>query len=536
MPIDLLEERKEPVDLLADLKLPAPTSTQVKRTEAGPWMKKVQDFLAPTSRMISNIPKDVGNVYRGAAETAQALPGLIPTRENPNAGMNVVKGLAGLGAGAGWEAISAISPKLVPENLHPSVEAGRKVVQEGITKPIKEMINRPASIIEKASGYLQEHPVEAALNVVPFMKAGKVTQAATATQESFQKMKAAAKTATEVSKVKEIEFAIRKGYAGTIHARMEGPKKIKDIDRYMDSAANVTLDQIRNKDKVKFLNKSGEEVTGRVPETIAEMGQVVESGMDRTGKLIGNAIASAEAKGAKSNLSPMVKELRDHAKTVSAQRSGTAKYANDLADFYEGQGPLAISDVQKEITSFNNKSKTATFSPDAASQEEIHRIILKNLRKSEDDTLISVQGEGIKPIKDLYRDYKSVQKDVVNKVKAEMIRGGVPAGQANQLVSKYTLGELAFGLSTGHGLAVAKGTMFGLTNAAINYMTKPDRAIAKMYQKIEGLLGGFQKEQGVLKGVEKAALKTAGPASVIGRESGDEELKAKIRAWLQEGK
>ena len=466
------------------------------------WQEKALQW---GKEAVMNIPESAVRAGKTLLQTGEEI--MRPREGVPSplqAPLNIGESLARPIAGA-------IESGLGTEKITPE----REIYEKGIKEPVQKFLEKPEEIPGKVAEYVKTHPVEVAIDFFPFGAAAR-----------------AAKTVSATSAANQIKFAVRKGWTTGMHAKMDAPKHIKDIESYMDRASRVTTDMAGAKDTVKFRSaKTGEEISGRIPENLEEFGQLFDARKNEIGKIIGDANKMAAGK-VQVDMAPIVNQLRDYAKTTTAQRSGAAKHANDLADFYANKKYLDISEIQEEITSFNRLVKNTEASADLASKEPINLMVLKEFRKMHDEGIQQVMGEGIKPYKQLYADYKTVEKDVVNKVRAEMKRSGMNASLIDDLISKYTLGELTFGLVTGHGLAAAKSLSFAAASRAINKLTSPDRKIKLMMSTVDDVL---KKKTGAT-----AVQRAAGPAVVAAERrieeklpQTDEEIEAYLKHWVK---
>lgn len=508
------------------------------------WPGKVKEFLTPTGQMIGNIPKDIGRVATGMKEAAQAF---MPTTEKP-----IPPGItstAGLLAGAGWEAAGAISPKLVPEKLHPAVQAGRETFREKIVEPIKGMIQRPETILPKAAETVKEHPVETFLNILPFSKLAKT-----------------ATTAAEVSQVKNIEHAVRQGYSKGVMGGMEKGKKISAIDKYFNNAIDSTVDVVRNKKDLSFVNANGETITGRLPKTLGEMGQTVADRESKIYQGFHQMAVEAKESGIRINMDRIGKALEDIANdsVVQNETPGAAKYASEKAKTYRGVSAEVMRDatgtpilgpegkpvtaaarpveydplqMERAIKIYNQKLAAYQKNPhpEIAKQADIDGVIVKMMREDADNAISKAKGPRYSELKKAYGAHRAVEEDIVRKFNKEM-RNSIGKDWVD-ITDIYSMGEALTGILTGHPLMIAKGGSFAAAKKIMTHYWMPDTRVAKMFDRVDeilegGKLGGFTQSLG------KTAATTAGPSATIGRaeKKVEESFEEKLKKWLEEEK
>lgn len=501
----------------------APPTRVTGRREAPEWQKQVVDWMGRTAR---NIPGSAIETIKGLGKTAGML---APTAEAPIPGGPLAKGLGEYIGGGITGAIRSIAPSLTPNVPRPPEEAFRKQ----ITEPLAGMIERPETIPGKVAEYVEKHPVEVALDVLPYSRLLKT-----------------ARTASEVSKAKDIAFAVDKGFTKGITAGMEGAKKYASTQKYLEQATNASMDIVHNKNAYKLTNEAGEIITGRVPYSLREAAQAVEYGMQNTFEKFNAMQEAATGAGIKLPLSPIAQKLRNYAgqNVVQKEAPEVAKYALEKANRYSAQsitsgGPAKYAheavreqfytpkEMQEAIKQFNS-SLDAYYqnrSYEAARKVDVDAMVVREMRKDLDKAITEFKGPGYQELKDLYGSYKTVEGDIVKKFNAEAKKVG--GAQLIDATDIYSVGEILTGLATMHPLMIAKGASFAAAKKLMKSYWSPDNRVKRMFTKVDELM--TERPAGVGP-VTKAGM-AAGPMATVGRNVPltDEDLQARIKEWLE---
>jgi hypothetical protein len=356
-----------------------------------------------------------------------------------------------------------------------------------------------------------------------------------------------AKTASQVSKIKDIEFAVRKGFTQGVTAKMEGAKRYSGTQDYLKKAADASGDIVKNKDTLSLTNEAGEIITGRVPQSLREAAQAVEQRMTSVFEKFNALQEQATGQGVRIPLAPIAKELRDKASSNVMQKEApeVARYALEKAKRYEPQQVYpgnkgwkteqfyTPKEMQEAVKQFNN-SLDAYYSNktyDAARRVDVDAVIVRNMRKALDDAISNATGAEYQELKNLYGAHKTIEQDIVKKFNAEARRtGGKGLIDATDI---YSVGEILTGLATLHPLMVAKGTFFGAAKKIMQSYWSPDNKVKKMFQKLDEAVNDTKAGTSV----GKAVAMTAGPAAEAGRVPlDDEELQERMKKWLEENK
>jgi hypothetical protein len=498
-------------DLFAEsgiaMKVTPPSPAKVARPYSPQsWLEAqkslVEGKVVPyATETLKNIPKSAVETLGGIKDLGKAVLQPLPT----------LKGIGQLATGG----IEAGARALPGSQFTGPKRPEERAFEETVSKPVGKFLGEPTKIPGKAAEYVKEKPVEAALWALPLV--GKV--------KSLTGLGEVAAT----SKAKNIEMAVNKGFGGIYKGLERRPQLTKDIKKAMTQAANTVVDTIGNKNSLKLVNEAGEEILGRTPKSIAEQAQAVEQGLERTGKEIEKVMENAQIAGSKERPTSIISELHNFANTEAAKLTGADKYALEEADKLVGK-ELDIKTIHEMKRHYNDLLK-GDYTHDIVSKKEIDKKLLNYYRDAEDRVIDSFTGEDIKPIRNLYRDYKSIQKDVMAKYRAELSKQGIKGKGLVDLTDIYSVGEIGAGILSMHPLMIGKGLSFAVAKKALQRIWSVDRQIANMYSEVEKNLSS---RPSLIK-LGKTAAKAMGPAETIKRKiPTDKELEAKIKKWAEE--
>jgi hypothetical protein len=405
----------------------------------------------------TNIPRSAGY-----GETIAAIPG--------NIGRSAVRAAVGAFDPSTYEAISRTARGgfgISPEEK-PYASAAYQEVKQSLLHPLNTFANDPVG-----TGMLAYGGYQGAKGLLRGgAKLGKEGI------ESFKNI--------DVTFDQQIADTVRKTFEKAIRPPTSGKGTYTRTEKYYKDAQGSVESIINNKKNLSLTDPTtGEAITGKLPTTLAQHADAIEQTKTAIFHKYDDLAKTAEMTGRGVNTSSLVDELRSFAGSKQALASGADKYALKLAKRYERMDNLTLTDTQNIIADLNRKLKAydRTPNPGQVSNAGVDALARNNLRRKAED---AIGGSGYTDIKRQYGELLSAEKEINQRALVDArknIKGFF------DLTDVYTAKELIVGVLKHDPARLAGAAAMNATKSYIKYMNSPNRMIANMFEKVEGLMG-----------------------------------------------
>jgi hypothetical protein len=299
----------------------------------------------------------------------------------------------------------------------------------------------------------------------------------------------ARETAPEVSQF--IQDTYRSAIRPSVAGKGTAPKIEQANERFEDAVFRIA----QNKDRLVLETKKGKEVVGRAPRTLDEFSQAIAQTKDAVHAVYDGMARQAETAGAQINTAPIVAELRKFAASDALSGLGPAtrsvvKYAEDFAADLERLGAISPTSAQAKIKTLNqgltNFYRAA--SPKTVGEAGVDDLVANGLRGQLDATLERFGVPGYQAAKNEYGALKAIEGEVAHRaiVYGRRDPGGGLFGRLGTLASGEELIRFATSFDPS---ALASSLAIRGGRSIIERLNSPDRAVRRMFDKIEKLGG-----------------------------------------------
>lgn len=288
----------------------------------------------------------------------------------------------------------------------------------------------------------------------------------------------------------QITKTVNQRFPKAVLPKTAGRKTPTQIKRFQAKSRDSVENIIANKDNLRFIDESGQEVIGRLPQNLDEFGQAITQTKAKIFNDFDALAKMAGDKGAKVNTAKISQELRKIADDSRIQRltPSTAQEANRLADSYDNVISFNPLDAEEELEVLNRtlKSFYDSPSPDSASVAYVHSLVANNIRKQLDDVISSSTGGQFQELKNAYGSLRSIEEDVGGAIFREAKKGnpGLVVDFGNVLSSTAALQGI---LTSNPQLAIAAGAGKIVVDT-FKKLREPSRLINKMFTEVDSTI------------------------------------------------
>lgn len=243
---------------------------------------------------------------------------------------------------------------------------------------------------------------------------------------------------------------------------------------------------VANKEALRFIDDAGEEVTGRVPQSLNEATQAI----DQTKKLVFqkyDALDKAAGKvGARVYLDAPANELLTVARSPVLQDNApdAAQYAFQKAQNLMQRKFYTAEQAQEAIQLYNQSLKSFYRNPtaDTATKAYIDSLVVNNLRKNLDTVIESATGSEYQALKNQYSALKAIEADF-NRA-ATRVANRNPKGLLD-FADIFSAGDVLKGIATFNPAQTGKGLFQLGIKSLIKRANDPDRIIKNMFEQVD---------------------------------------------------
>ncbi len=241
-----------------------------------------------------------------------------------------------------------------------------------------------------------------------------------------------------------------------------------------------------NAPNLKFVDDSGEIVSGSTPKTIQQLGDAVDQTKRNIFSQYSTMPKEAGDLGLKIKTEPIATELDAvvNNKALQLTNPETVAYAKSMKDRYENIGDLEPEMTQDVIQNLNESLKAFYKNPTYAdaSKAAIDAMVANNLRKMLDEGIEKLSGPGYQDLKNQYSSLKSIERDVVKAAAREAKKAGKGLIDFTDI---FTGGDILQGVITLNPGAIARGAVGRGIKEFYKYMNNPNRGIEGMFKTAE---------------------------------------------------
>lgn len=426
----------------------------------------------------------------------------------PSGVLQVSGQVAGLVNDVALEGGKAVYRALVPESTQKAIESGVEsfmAESPGIRKDIQR--------ISDAYGVAKEtfpegmRNLEAVANIaaaVPVIKGAAATGGAVKNvgKEAVNIVRDVSSFATSQSagelqkKAREvIRYGIEKGIRPGV--AKQGTAKLSED--YLNRAEDAVKNIIANKDNLVLTDYHGNVINGELPKSLKQFSDAVDQTKRRIFNQYDDLTKKAGEAGAQVSLDPIVKALESEAGNVVLQDTnrGIANYAKNQAKIFEKRGFYTAQQAQDAIATYNSSLEAfyKNPNPNTAHKARIDAIIVKNLRKSLDDTIENAVGDGYQELKNAYGSLKTIEKDLAHRAVVDArknVKGLV------DFADIFTSGELLAGIATMNPKMVIRAGAWKAMKEYFKMINNPNYIVKDMFKNVEHIVeqgkGGFKSK------------------------------------------
>jgi hypothetical protein len=431
-----------------------------------------KNTIAPVNPFDLNNPMNIGsNIVKSAGALKNIVTEQKPVEALKNIYINGPLDVAKKGLGIVSNASKAVDQSVQQRGLGGAiVEGASKIAEAGIEDPllIPSLIYAPSKI--RGTGVTTD-TISGTANLVK-----KPIKAVTApVVKAFEP--------TTKALEKKVVQQFQKGVKPRINMNMT-PNQATKFEGDIVEATKVIS---KNKDKLKFVDDAGEEIVGRTPETLQELGDA----LDQTKKFIFSeydALAQKAGKGGlKINTNPIADELSEVISNEALQITNPTaiKYAEELQarlSFRE----LDAKTAQDVIQNYNESLKAFYRNPsyDTASKASIDAFVVNKMRQQLDEGITNLTGVEYQALKNQYGSLKAVEKDIMKAALRDARKNNIGLIDYTDI---FTAGDLVSGILTFNPAQITRGIGARTIKEVYKYLNSPNRAVKKMFESTNKL-------------------------------------------------
>lgn len=288
----------------------------------------------------------------------------------------------------------------------------------------------------------------------------------------------------------KVRQTIIDNYTKAIKPTVAGQKSPQLLDRYNDSVFSSVRSIVQNKDNLTFVTPDGEQVTGRLPETVGEFTQAIDNTKAKIFSEYNALTQQATGKGVQVSTEPAIAALD---KVVSSEalrisHPEAVSHAQTLIDRLTVDGvPKQLKpDVAQEVIKNYNASLEKFYrnpSYESASKAAVEAGIMYQMREALDAAITGATGEEYSALKKQYAALKQIEADA-SKRAVVLARQNSATGMSGiaDYAAIFSGGDIVNGILSLNPAQVGKGAVqLGLTKL-FTYLKSPDRAIKNMFK------------------------------------------------------
>lgn len=296
-------------------------------------------------------------------------------------------------------------------------------------------------------------------------------------------------TTEEISK--KISSTIKEGVQKAIRPSVVGKGTAKQQDAYFKKAESAIIDVLDNKENLELIDKNGDLIVGKNPESIKEALDAVSQTKENIFDTYSPMIKQASDAGAVIDGNSIARKLKEFSSKENIQLSNPnlAKYAEDVATRWEGKSiPLDVAEqTAKDFNAMlKQKYQQGKISGADISSAHVDDMVVRMLRNEISDKA------GVGDLKKRYGALAELENDIAKRaiVSGRQNKVGLVESMASLESGADIAGAVAMSAFTGNpmwmGLAV-RGIGAKAAGSIIKNVNRPDANISRMFKNVENL-------------------------------------------------
>lgn len=466
--------------------------TTFEATQGG--AESIPENLAKT---VGNIPSSATKIVRGVIAPVNPLDVNSPL----NIGSNVVKGV---------DAVKDIFKER-------GIKEGIKDIAGGVADTATKIFKKPGEFIVDQAMKFAEKPGEYTANAtekiakmgiedplfIPSLIYGgpkatgskadvistvtkPITRGADTSVSNITKEVTSAVQDLTAKTEKQIESSIltkfEKGVKPTITGKITSPK----VSGYRDDVVEAVKTIKENQPNLSFVDDVGESINGQTPKNLQQFSEAIEQTKKNVFTKYDALAKEAGEAGVKVKMAPIADELDVviNDKALNLANPKAVRYAKEMKDRFNQAGELDAVTAQNVIQHYNKSLEAFYRNPsyDNASQAAIDSLLVNKMRKSLDDGVTEITGEGYQALKNQYGALKTIEKDVIKASLRDARKNVKGLIDFSDILSG---GQVVSGLVSLNPGLIASGVTQKAITQFYKYLNNPNRAIEKMFKSLD---------------------------------------------------
>jgi len=301
---------------------------------------------------------------------------------------------------------------------------------------------------------------------------------------------------------KQIKLLTDKGIEKGIRPSVSGKHTAADTAKYLDEGNTAVKEIVTNKPEITLTNDAGTMVKGELPQSLNQFSdaihqtkKIIFKQYDDMAKAAGEEIPFVDTSNAIKEMAALAND-----KVVNTVSPHVSRYAQEMIDRLAGQR-FTTSEMQDMIAMLNKKLDAFYKNPsfENANIAGADSLLANNLRRALDKSIESVKGKGYQELKNQYGALKAVEKDVNRRAR---VTTNAKGGAYTDFTHIFSGSEAVKGIMTASPSTVGMAASSEFISALIRRARDPNRKIAKMFEKAEGLKSKITNYEAPKSGME----------------------------------
>jgi len=286
----------------------------------------------------------------------------------------------------------------------------------------------------------------------------------------------------------QLEKSILGKFEKGVKPLIPGKTTPTQVTKYKTSVVDAVKTINENKGGLKYLQDTGEIISGKAPASLQQFSDSVE----QTKKVIFKQYdALAQQSGKSGNvidLTKVAKELDSviNSPSLAISNPQAITYAQNAQNNLLKFGSIDTSTTQDVVQQFN--AKLSAFyrnpTPDGAGNSVIDAMIANSLRQEADTFITGLTGTEYSALKGKYGSLKAIEKDVI---KANLRNARKNTKGLIDFTDIFTGADVVTGMLTMNPVTLARGGVMRGLKEYYKYINDPNNIIKKMFQDMDML-------------------------------------------------
>ena len=286
----------------------------------------------------------------------------------------------------------------------------------------------------------------------------------------------------------QLEKSILGKFEKGVKPLIPGKTTPTQVTKYKTSVVDAVKTINENKGGLKYLQDTGEIISGKAPASLQQFSDSVE----QTKKVIFkqyDALAQQSGKaGNVIDLTKVAKELDSviNSPSLAISNPQAITYAQNAQNNLLKFGSIDTSTTQDVVQQFN--AKLSAFyrnpTPDGAGNSVIDAMIANSLRQEADTFITGLTGTEYSALKGKYGSLKAIEKDVI---KANLRNARKNTKGLIDFTDIFTGADVVTGMLTMNPVTLARGGVMRGLKEYYKYINDPNNIIKKMFQDMDML-------------------------------------------------